>query len=64
METEVSIVSCGLRFSGSVNVDDSPSLVKFVVSSIDDNLLAFSIFSSSNIKNLLVLDVLEVLSSV
>jgi hypothetical protein len=39
-------------------------LVKFVVSSPDDNLLTFNIFSSSNIKNLVVLNVLEVPSSV
>jgi hypothetical protein len=64
MEAPVSEKTGGFLFTGSVDIENSPSLVGSVVSFPDDNLLTFSIFSSSNIEDLLVLDIDEVSSSV
>ena len=47
-----------------VNIDNSPSLVYSVMSVPHDNLLAFSILSLIDIKNLSVSDIVEVASSV
>jgi hypothetical protein len=64
VETEVSVKSLGWCFLCSVNIGNGPSLVGFVVSTPDNDFLTFNILSTRYIKNLLVLDVDEVVSGI
>ena len=60
----MSIPSFTLDLFSLILIDNSPSLVPSVVSLPDNNCLSFNIFVSGNIKNSLVLNVDEVISSV
>jgi hypothetical protein len=64
VETEFVIITLSSILRGLINIKDSPSLVDLVVSLPDNNFLSFSISSSLNIKNLLVVNVDEVLTGV
>jgi hypothetical protein len=64
VEAEFVVPSLSWDLLGFISIDDSPSLVPSIMSSPDDNWLSFSIFVSSNIENLLVLNVNEVFTRV
>jgi hypothetical protein len=64
VESESVVVSLSSNLRRFILIHNSPSLVDSVMSAVDNNLLSFSILSLVNVKNLLVLDVDEVVSSV
>ena len=64
VEAEVGVHSLDLISCLGVKIDNSPSLVKTVVSLPYNNLLTFFIFALPDIKNLLVLNIDQVLASV
>ena len=64
MEAELLVESLGIKLFSLLSVDNLPSLVLSVMAVPDNNWLSFSIFSSFNIKDLLVLDVDELFASI
>jgi hypothetical protein len=64
MEAEFFVESLGLKLFSSISVDNLPSLVLSVVALMGNDWLSFSVFTSFNIKYLVVLDVDELFTSV
>jgi hypothetical protein len=60
LETEFFIKSFGCDLFSFVLIDNLPSLVSIVGSTIDSDCLTFLVLASSNIKALFVLNVAEV----
>jgi len=60
MESEILVETSRLNLISFVLIDNLPSLIGSIVSSVDLNVLSFSIFSTSNIKGFVVLDIDEV----
>jgi len=64
VEAEFFIESLGLKIFSIISVDNLPSLVLSIMTLPDNNWLSFSVFTSRDIKNLVVLDVDELFTSV
>jgi len=64
VEAEFSILSLGIKLFGFINIYNLPSLVSSVMALVSNNWLSFSIFTSRDIKNLLVLDVDKLVASI
>ena len=64
MEAEFFVHSLGFKLFSILNIDDLPFLVLSVMTVPDDYWLSFSVFTTCNIKNLLVLDVNKLVSSI
>jgi hypothetical protein len=64
METEFFVESLGLEFVSFININYLPSLVLSVVALVSNDWFSFSIFTSFNIKYLLVLDIDELFTSI
>jgi len=64
MEAEFVVESLSLKLFSILSVDNLPSLVLSVMALPDDNWLGFSIFTSFNIKDLIVLDIDKLFTSV
>jgi hypothetical protein len=64
IETKVATQSTALGLTLSIKILNCPSLVWTIVSVPNYNLLTFSIFSTPNIKDFLVMDILEVFTHV
>jgi len=64
IEAKFFIHSLGFKLVGFINIDNLPSLVLSVMALVSNYWLSFSIFTSRDIKNLLVLDVDKLFASV
>jgi hypothetical protein len=64
VETESAVIALGLFLGCFVKIDNSPSLVPSIMSTVDNNLLSFIVFLLVDINNFLVLDVDEVFSMI
>ena len=64
MESEIAVVATLASFLDFIKIENLPSLVQSVVSSPDNDVLAFTVFITRHIKYSLIFDVDKVLSNV